>query len=183
MDPAPIRAHVWGLWQARVHAPGRKPPTAVDQAAAQQATVPLAATPRASPAPPASRRTEWFDHFCDGQFQRLHTPAWEALGVDPGLLRHLRAVEFTYRTPPPTGVDLPNHQSFNIHAGPAAAEMLKTIERGAIELQEEFFPHADPRIPLPQFATVINPMGVTGKKDSAELRPYIDPSITGVNEA
>ena len=30
---------------------------------------------------------------------------------------------------------------------------------------------------------MINPWGCTGKKDTSELRPYIDPTITGVNAA
>lgn len=30
---------------------------------------------------------------------------------------------------------------------------------------------------------MVNPLGVTGKKDTSELRPYIDPTITGVNGA
>ncbi len=45
------------------------------------------------------------------------------------------------------------------------------------------FPHHPPHIPHPDFVTVINLLGCTGKKDSPEVRPYIDPSITGVNLA
>ena len=44
-------------------------------------------------------------------------------------------------------------------------------------------PTADPTVPHPDFVTVVNPLGCTGKKDSTEVRPYVDPSITGVNIA
>ena len=35
----------------------------------------------------------------------------------------------------------------------------------------------------PDFVTTINPIGCTHKKDSTEVRPYIDPTITGVNSS
>jgi hypothetical protein len=50
-------------------------------------------------------------------------------------------------------------------------------------MQTDYFPDYPPDTPHPAFVTVLNPLGCTGKNDSTELRPYIDPTISGVNEA
>jgi hypothetical protein len=44
-------------------------------------------------------------------------------------------------------------------------------------------PKEDPYTPHPSFVTTINPLGCTTKNDSTEVRPYLDPTITGVNAA
>ena len=44
-------------------------------------------------------------------------------------------------------------------------------------------PAADPHTPHESFVTTINPLGCTHKNDSNEVRPYLDPTITGVNLA
>ena len=45
------------------------------------------------------------------------------------------------------------------------------------------YPDANPFQPHPQFVTMVHPLGCTSKKDTDEVRPYIDPTITGLNEA
>ncbi len=57
------------------------------------------------------------------------------------------------------------------------------MKSGVIETQEEVLPDANPLVPHPDFVTVVNPLGCSGKKDSAKVWSYIDPSITGVNLA
>lgn len=52
------------------------------------------------------------------------------------------------------------------------------VEHGILELQESAHPDVDPRIPRAGFVEVIHPMGLTTKKDTSEVRPYVDCTIT-----
>ena len=76
-----------------------------------------------------------------------------------------------------------NHKSFNKAQPKASEELEKALQRGVLELQTDIFPGCDPDVPRPEFATIISPLGVTSKKDSDELRPYIDLTMSGLNEA
>jgi hypothetical protein len=78
---------------------------------------------------------------------------------------------------------LPNHKSYLDQQTQADAQLELNIQAGIIELQQHILPHTDPFTPHPSFVTTINPLGCTHKHNSTEVRPYLDPTITGVNLA
>ncbi len=95
----------------------------------------------------------------------------------------VQGANFSFRVTPDVDTERPNHKSFLDHETQATSQLLDNIESGVLELQSQLLPQVDPTVPHPDFVTVVNPLGCTGKKDSTEVRPYVDPSITGVNIA
>ena len=79
-------------------------------------------------------------------------------------------------------MDLPNHKSFNDAMPRVMDDIRKAIDRGVIELQTDVFPGTCPDVPHAAFVGIISPLGATSKKDSDELRPYIDLTISGLND-
>ena len=178
VDADAVRTAILAMWHARIGTPRHL--TEHDHRALARAAAPIQ-PPSVELPPVRSKRTEWYNHWEAGQWRRLKPSAWAREGADPTLLPLLYDVRYTYRYDPPTGVDLPNHSSLELAAEQASKDLHTTIERGVIELQTDIFPEWPAHVPHPEFVTLVNPLGCTGKKGTSEVRPYIDPSITGLN--
>ncbi len=105
------------------------------------------------------------------------------MGASPMVCDIVGGATFSFRELPQWDCDCPNHKSFLDNVIQATQQLLDNVKSGVIETQEDVLPEADPLVPHPDFVTVVNPLGCTGKKDSSEVRPDVDPSITGVNLA
>lgn len=114
---------------------------------------------------------------------KLKPSRWAAHGSPPHILSLLNGINFIWRKTPPKTTDLPNHSSYTSVQSLADTQLQDNIKSGIIELQSAYFPNYSPYQPHPDFVYTINPLGSTSKKDSNEVRPYTDPSITGINDA
>ena len=142
--------------------------------------LPTSTPPSTCPAP-SSEPTTWFNHPTDLGTIKLRPKAWALAGATSTVLNLIHGITLVFRHNPTPIFNIPNHKSFTDNIPNAMAQLNDSIKTGVIELQHSYHPTLDPTIPHPSFACILNPLGCTTKKDTDEVCPYIDPTITGLN--
>ena len=113
---------------------------------------------------------------------KLKPKAWQARGTAGRLLKDISEVEFAVTEEVKINLHLPNLPSCAANLEAVLEEIHKYDKKGVIEWQpDDGTEPGTQQVPDLAFVTVINPWGATEKKGSADVRPYVDCSRSGVN--
>jgi hypothetical protein len=58
---------------------------------------------------------DWYSHWYKDDFIHVKPEAWQAAGAADHIVKQLGGVSFSFKSAPPSGVELPNHKSWRDH--------------------------------------------------------------------